>query len=439
MDISQADWLKYKNKLASISQKAADEFTDWIISKGGYQYGDVTRDEMIRYAYALSTKYGEATASLAAEMYDETAALSKVIIPAAEVAETATYSEVAKAINGILKTFTTDAALGNVVGRFVKMAGADTILKNAERDGAQFAWIPAGDTCVFCLTLASNGWKYMSKNTMKNGHASHIHANCDCTFAVRFDNKTNVKGYNPDKYKAMYNAADGKTSKDKINSMRRIQYQENKDRINAQKRANYKLKKEQEDSNKKRKALNQNTLVSQQLFKTNDYSKKIFSLVGDINESRAINKCAKDILLHREGTLYEDLGFYNTITKKLYINKSYDYYKNGVSACVPNKKMRKMLKTSNDNEIIGIHNHPQSTAPSITDIICARDRGYKYGLVLCHDGKIYKYSVSKTFSDLANADFYLARLDKAVYNNNEKKITQTIAKLKELGIDMEVR
>ncbi|MBO4863846.1 MAG: hypothetical protein J5517_05750 [Eubacterium sp.] len=272
MDISQADWLKYKNKLASISQKAADEFTDWIISKGGYQYGDVTRDEMIRYAYALSTKYGEATASLAAEMYDETAALSKVIIPAAEVAETATYSEVAKAINGILKTFTTDAALGNVVGRFVKMAGADTILKNAERDGAQFAWIPAGDTCVFCLTLASNGWKYMSKNAMKNGHASHIHANCDCTFAVRFDNKTNVKGYNPDKYKAMYNAVDGKTSKDKINSMRRIQYQENKDRINAQKRANYNAKKLQK----------------------NNYLEKTLKNFNPISSNKAINIARKE-------------------------------------------------------------------------------------------------------------------------------------------------
>lgn len=243
MDISQADWLNYKDKLAAISQKAADEFRNWIISKGGYRYGNVTKDEMIAYAYALSTKYGEATASLAAEMYDETAALSGVSVPSAEVADTASYGEIAKAINGVTKTVTTDSNLGNVVARYVKRAGADTTLKNAERDGAQFAWIPAGDTCAFCLTLASNGWQYQSKNAMKNGHASHIHANCDCTYAVRFDNKTNVKGYNPEKYREMYYNAEGNTPQERINSMRRIHYQENRDKILAQKKANYEAKK----------------------------------------------------------------------------------------------------------------------------------------------------------------------------------------------------
>ena len=264
MDISQADWLNYKDKLAAISQKAADEFTDWIISKGGYRYGNVTKDEMIAYAYALSTKYGEATASLAAQMYDETAALSGVTVPSAEVAETASYGEIAKAINGVTKTITTDSNLGNVVGRYVKRAGADTTLKNAERDGAQFAWIPAGDTCAFCLTLASNGWQYMSKNALKNGHASHIHANCDCTYAVRFDNKTNVKGYNPEKYREMYYNAEGKTPQERINSMRRIQYQENRDKILAQKKANYLEKKEKE-------LIKYNSLVNEQQGLLNKY------------------------------------------------------------------------------------------------------------------------------------------------------------------------
>ena len=87
--------------------------------------------------------------------------------------------------------------------------GADTTLKNAERDGAQFAWVPHGDTCAFCIALASRGWQYKSKKAMRNGHAEHIHAHCDCEYAVRFDGKSTVAGYDPDKYLEEYYDANG--------------------------------------------------------------------------------------------------------------------------------------------------------------------------------------------------------------------------------------
>ena len=45
------------------------------------------------------------------------------------------------------------------------------MLKNALRDGAEFAWVPNGDTCAFCMTLASRGWQRASKRAIKNGHA----------------------------------------------------------------------------------------------------------------------------------------------------------------------------------------------------------------------------------------------------------------------------
>ena len=108
------------------------------------------------------------------------------------------------------------------------MAGADTTLKNALRDGAQFAWIPSGETCAFCLTLASNGWQYASKKAIKGGHAEHIHSNCDCQYCISFNGKTDVAGYNPDKYYDMYHGAEGRTPKDKINAMRREAYANDK-------------------------------------------------------------------------------------------------------------------------------------------------------------------------------------------------------------------
>ena len=130
------------------------------------------------------------------------AAAQGVIVPTAEVADLPDYGEVAKAVKGTKKQSPNN--IPGTLARLVKQVGADTTLKNAERDGAQFAWVPHGDTCAFCIALASRGWQYKSKKAMRNGHAEHIHAHCDCEYAVRFDGKSTVAGYDPDKYLEEY-------------------------------------------------------------------------------------------------------------------------------------------------------------------------------------------------------------------------------------------
>ena len=217
MQISLNDWINFKDRLARISKRAADQMAEFVMNSGGY--ANMPVEDVIAYGTALAQKYGEASGTLSAMMYDAIAELSNAVVPAAEVASVASYSDVAKAVQGAAKTSTDPAYIGAVIGRLVKQVGADTTLNNASRDGAEFAWIPMGDTCAFCLTLASRGWQHISKRTLKNGHAEHIHANCDCTYAVRFNDDTEVEGYTPDKYLRMYYDADGNTPKQRINSM----------------------------------------------------------------------------------------------------------------------------------------------------------------------------------------------------------------------------
>ncbi|MBR4692904.1 MAG: hypothetical protein IKP17_09110 [Oscillospiraceae bacterium] len=38
--------------------------------------------------------------------------------------------------------------------------------------------MPSGDTCAFCITLASRGWQKAGREAIKGGHAEHIHNNC---------------------------------------------------------------------------------------------------------------------------------------------------------------------------------------------------------------------------------------------------------------------
>lgn len=118
------------------------------------------------------------------------------------------------------------------------MPKADTTLKNACRDGAEWAWVPHGDTCPFCITLASRGWQKASEKVLKGGHAQHIHANCDCEFAIRFDHRTTVAGYDPEEYLQQYRDAGSS-----VNGLRKAQYPSVRNHINAQKRALYAEKK----------------------------------------------------------------------------------------------------------------------------------------------------------------------------------------------------
>ena len=226
--IAMHDWERYIARLKKISDVAAAEMQSYVDRFG---FGNTTA--IINHAYALATKYGEAAAAAACDMYDAVAAVSKVSVPAAVPAETATFGDVAKAINGAIKQ-AAEGQVPQIVGRKVKQAGADTTLKNAIRDGAEFAWIPHGDTCAFCITLASRGWQTASEKALKEGHAEHIHSNCDCEYAVRFSDRDGVRGYNPDIYKRIYydHGSD-------INAIRREQYQKNKEKINEQKREAY--------------------------------------------------------------------------------------------------------------------------------------------------------------------------------------------------------
>ena len=213
MRVSNEDWSRYIRQLSAVNRKAAEVMQSWMD-----EHPNADGEDLVATAYAVSEHYGDAAGSLACSMYDALAEAQGAAVPPAEPAPNATYDETAKAVYGTLKN--KQNTVPATVGRLVKQTGADTMLQNAQRDRAQFAWIPMGDTCAFCLTLGSRGWQNQSKKAMKNGHAEHIHANCDCQYAVRFDGRSTVEGYDPDALKAQYDSFEG-TPQEKINAWRR--------------------------------------------------------------------------------------------------------------------------------------------------------------------------------------------------------------------------
>lgn len=217
MEITSKQYDKFQTLMSQISDKAKSEMLSWIQSQGGYQ--NVQFDDAIEIAYALSTKYGEASASLSALMYDSIADKSGASVPSAEVAPTMSLDEVKKTIYGASTFSQDDEYIAGTVGRMAKQAGADTTLLNARRDGAEFAWVSEGDSCAYCQLLSNLGWQHASAKTIKGDHATHIHANCQCQFVIRFDHETSVEGYDPNP--DFYDDVPGNTIEEKASNLRR--------------------------------------------------------------------------------------------------------------------------------------------------------------------------------------------------------------------------
>lgn len=267
--IRRSAWNNYISLLRRLNERASREMLSFATSyETALKAGVITRDEyenaLIDYAFALATKYGEGAGAAACEMYDAIAELQGVNLPPAVPAPTATMAETAKAVKGTLKTGNLEI-VADAVGRLTKQAGADTMLENAKRDDAWFAWVAQGDTCAYCLMLAGLGWQKAGKLTLKGGHAEHIHANCDCTYAIDHKGDLEVPGYDPKAINEMirnmtddeYDAEDiirmsGHSAKghnhEALNEIRRKFYADNKEVINEQKRSAYAKRMERNSS-----------------------------------------------------------------------------------------------------------------------------------------------------------------------------------------------
>ena len=420
MDVGSA-WASYVKRLGKLDSEATKKVGEYIGSIPGFSFTNPDdMNKLVGYAYGISAKYGEGAAALACEMYDAIGMASGQILPPAEPADLPDMDEVAKTVRGTAKTGN-PKNVSRSVGRLVKRTGADTTLKNAIRDGAEFAWIPNGDTCAFCITLASRGWQTASAKALKKGHAEHIHANCDCTYGVRFNGRPTYKNYDPDKYYDMYSSAEGKSSKDKINSLRRIRYQENKDRINAQKRAAYAERKAIERGYANILDRIGTNEVDMDYIRSQEYKSKFDKLSNDAALNEILYENAVNILNDNKGTDTETTMIFSGLST--IVNKKGEKDALGVSLTPGQIGMVRKKKN-----LVGIHNHPTNLPPNGSDIAASGSRGYDFGIVLTHDGRIYKYSHGKK-------PFLASALDKTIDKYKGKEYNLTTQEAFERALD----
>lgn len=386
MKITAESWEEYIRSLSRLNEEAGQKMAEYIARHGA---GDP--DTLIAYAQALAQKYGEGSAELACQMYDAMARASGVQLPPAEPAAPADISETARMVNG---TRQSPPLLQGGVSRLVKQTAADTTLKNAIRDGAEFAWIPHGDSCAFCMVLASRGWQRASKAALKNGHAEHIHANCDCEYAVRFDGRSTVAGYDPEQYLARYEAAGGD-----INELRRGLYAKNRDRINAQKRAAYTLR--QKNRGKK---------VAITEIAVEKVPKVVF---GGISEEMAktVQQTHKDLLKfakdHNDSNEVAALLDLSTGERLPFVKGNQDSVDIEADA-----DSYHWLRTKSERSIMLLHNHPGQSYFSLQDVVAfSQNPAIGVMSIVTNQGNVWMISKTSKFNRDAVFDKLLSHRD----------------------------
>ena len=83
--VTDRAWKTYKDNLNKLSQRSKDLIVAYMESHEITSQED--KDALIRYAYSVSTKYGEAAAEFACQMYDAEAELEGVTLDPAEPAQ----------------------------------------------------------------------------------------------------------------------------------------------------------------------------------------------------------------------------------------------------------------------------------------------------------------------------------------------------------------
>lgn len=189
------------NALSEAAQRQASIAIGQVIAEwDGEDVADL-RTAAFAVLDALLSTYTDLSAARAAEFYDASREAQMVrrkyraVVDSRrdpKATEGAIRAIVQFAVDGDVERFRREAL--DRVDTEMRRAANQCVAYNAGRDPAKplYARVPVGETCGFCLMLASFGFQYTSESA-----ASHSHRKCNCRVVPSFGEAT-VRGYDPE-------------------------------------------------------------------------------------------------------------------------------------------------------------------------------------------------------------------------------------------------
>lgn len=182
---TQDDFDRFVAMQRGVRARALRELVKWWAS-----VAHLPQDEVIAaandYVPALAQTFGELSATAAAQFYDDARADAGPLSRFTAGMAPSGAADQARAEMGWawpkLQSDPLDALdrLSGVVDAAALQDGRSTIVYNSERDRSHPSWsrVPVGNTCAWCLMLASRGAVYWTAATA--GANKKFHRQCDC-------------------------------------------------------------------------------------------------------------------------------------------------------------------------------------------------------------------------------------------------------------------
>ena len=250
-----------------------------------------------------------------------------------------------------------------------------------ERNGfTQYTFLALGDACDVCKALDDKHFNV--KDMMPGKNAPPMHPNCRCSIAAYEDSEEYEKW--------LENLENGGTTED-WNKLKNEQYYNESGKYHSEIR---------------RIGTND---VDLEYIKSSEFRRKFSRLTNNTSVNESIRQYAMAMLTHRNGTDGEDLYIINAETANREFSKTDAKEILGVQLNDKEKLKIRNIREKKGEKIIGIHNHPTNVYPTGSDFATAGYRRYKFGVVVTHDGRVFKYSSGeKPFK----AEYFDKRVDK---------------------------
>ena len=224
MAVSYDEVRSYSRKVRRIVDNATDELEERLAAIEFLPEAERRREARGAFA-TVAGRYGLPAQELGAQWYELCAERAGVDVDAALVGELDDGAMGAR-LDRLLDSAERSGAAWADVRRSVsdmmadelRNASRDVITENLDRDeraarrtrrrsNAGYARVPVGETCAWCLMLASLGYWYRSEQTALGIDPDHYHAHCDCV-AVPYYAPEEIDGYDDYRaYLSMYTAA----------------------------------------------------------------------------------------------------------------------------------------------------------------------------------------------------------------------------------------
>ncbi len=149
---------------------------------------------------------------------------------------------------------------------------------------------------------------------------------------------------------------------------------------------------------------NKETLINRSYIESGEYRRKFDNASDNPELNKALYDAAKTALKHRSGTELEDMYWFDGKTGEI-LSKEI----NGITPRLVNYSEKTKQAVRTHNNIIALHTHPSSMPPSIEDFNACCRYGYTFGIIACHNGKVFKYTsdqfVSSKLYELSVVDY----------------------------------